>query len=66
MLDRLVEEYHCDADGWKKDKAIYEAYDEHGVIRQVDLHWHHHDDIGKVEYKLKTNRGYYYVDDWYD
>lgn len=55
-IDRLVDEYNCDASGWKKDKARYEAYDEYGVIRQVELHWYHHEDIGKVEYKLKTKK----------
>ena len=62
-IDRLVEEYHCDAAGWKKDKAIYEVYDEYGVIRKVELHWYHHDDVGKVEYKIKTRGGFVYLDE---
>ena len=65
-IDRLVEEYHCSASEWKKEKARYDVYDEYGEIRQVELHWYQHSDIGKVEYKVKTKGGYVYVDEWPD
>ena len=65
-IDRLVFDYNCNAEGWQKEKAIYEAYDEYGEIRQVELHWYQHSDIGKVEYKVKTKGGYVYIDEWPD
>ena len=39
-IDRLVEEYKCDAKGWQKKKAVFEVYDDYGEIRQVELHWY--------------------------
>lgn len=53
-IDRLVNEYQCDAENWQKEKARYEVYDEYGEIRFVELHWYRHPDIGNVEYKVKT------------
>ena len=43
---------------------MHEAYDEYGEIRKIELHWYQHDDVGKVEYKVKTKGGYVYVDEW--
>ncbi|MBQ9428609.1 MAG: hypothetical protein IJU41_03585 [Clostridia bacterium] len=63
-IDRLTDTYKCDAAGWQKEKARYEVYDENGNIRVVELHWYQHPDIGRVEYKVKTKGGYYYIDDW--
>ena len=63
-IDRLVDDYHCSADKWKKEKAIYDVYDDQKNIRQVELHWYYHDDIGRVEYKVKTKEGYWYIDEW--
>ncbi len=65
-IERLVDEYKCDAKGWQKEKAVFEVYDDYGEIRQVELHWYQHSDIGKVEYKVKTKGGYVYVDEWED
>ncbi len=65
-IERLVSTYNCDASGWQKEKAQFEVYDERGEIRQVELHWYQHQDIGKVEYKVKTKGGYVYVDEWPD
>lgn len=65
-IDRLVNEYQCDAENWQKEKARYEVYDEYGEIRFVELHWYRHPDIGNVEYKIKMKGGYVYVDDWPD
>lgn len=65
-IDRLVDTYKCDADGWQKEKAVYEVYDAYGEIRKVELHWYQHKDIGKIEYKVKTKGGYVYIDEWED
>ncbi len=65
-IDRLVDTYKCDAKGWRKEKAIYEVYDENGEIRNIEIHWYEHKDIGKVEYKVKTRGGYVYIDEWPD
>ena len=63
-IQRLVDTYNCEATGWQKEKAIYEVYDDSGEIRKVELHWYQHEDIGKVEYKVKTKGGYVYIDEW--
>ena len=63
-IDRLVDDYGCDAGGWRKEKARYQVYDEYGEIRKVELHWYQHEDIGKVEYKVKVKKGDIYVDEW--
>lgn len=63
-IERLVEEYNCSAEGWQKEKAIYEVYDEYSNIRQVELHWYQHPDIGKVEYKVKMRGESFYCDEW--
>lgn len=63
-IDRLVNEYNCSADEWQKEKARYQVYDEYGEIREVELHWYQHPDIGKVEHKLKMKGGSPYVDEW--
>ncbi|MBQ8340289.1 MAG: hypothetical protein IJY16_07590, partial [Clostridia bacterium] len=62
-IERLVDEYNCGAEGWQKEKAIYEVYDEYSNIRQVELHWYQHPDIGKVEYKVKVKGGRFYIDE---
>ncbi len=48
-IERLVNTYKCDANGWHKEKAVYEAYDEYGEIRKIELHWYQHEDIKNVE-----------------
>lgn len=63
-IERLIEEYNCDARRWRKEKAQYEVYDEDGNIRVVELHWYQHPEIGKVEYKVKLKGGIAYVDEW--
>lgn len=63
-IERLTEEYNCDARRWRKEKAQYEVYDEDGNIRVIELHWYQHPEIGKVEYKIKLKGGYVYVDEW--
>lgn len=63
-IERLTEEYNCDARRWRKEKAQYEVYDRDGNIRVVELHWYQHPEIGKVEYKIKLKGGYVYVDEW--
>lgn len=63
-IDRLVDVYNADAEHWRKEKAWFQVYDEYGEIREVELHWYQHPDIGKVEYKVKTRGGYVYVDEW--
>ena len=63
-IERLVDTYNCDAEGWQKEKAVFEVYDDFGDIRKVELHWYQHEDIGKVEYKVKTKGGYVYIDEW--
>ena len=63
-IDRLVDNYNCDAANWQKEKARFEVYDEYGEIRTVELHWYQHPDIGKVEYKVKSKGGRVYVDEW--
>lgn len=67
-IDRLVETYklfEADAAGWSKEKARYEAYDQYGEIRTVEIHWYRHDNVGRVEEKAKTDRfGHVYVDEW--
>ena len=65
-IDRLVDTYNCNAEGWQKEKAIFEVYDTYGEIRKVELHWYQHSDIGRVEYKVKTRGGYVYLDEWED
>ena len=65
-IQRLVDTYNCPADGWRKEKAIYEVYDDTGNVREIELHWYQHEDIGKVEYKVKTKGGYIFVDEWQD
>lgn len=64
-IDRLVDEYNCDEAGWHKEKARYQVYDEHDEIRKIELHWYQHEDIGKVEFKVKLDeRDEMYVDEW--
>ncbi len=63
-IERLIEEYNCDARRWRKEKAQYEVYYEDGNIRIVELHWYQHPEIGKVEYKVKTRGGDFYIDEW--
>lgn len=67
-IDRLVETYkqfEADASGWSKEKARYQAYDQYGEIRTVEIHWYRHENIGRVEEKAKTDRlGHIYVDEW--
>ena len=67
-IDRLVETYkqfETDAAGWSKEKARYQAYDQYGEIRTVEIHWYRHENIGRVEEKAKTDRlGHVYVDEW--
>lgn len=63
-VDRLVEKYNADAWQWQKEKARYEVYDEFGEIREIELHWYQHPDVGKVEYKLKTKERKVYTDEW--
>ena len=63
-IDRLVSTYNAPAQGWQKEKARYQVYDEFGEIRVVELHWYQHDEVGRVEYKLKTKGGGVYVDEW--
>lgn len=67
-IDRLVETYklfEADAAGWSKEKARYQAYDQYGEIRTVEIHWYRHENIGRVEEKAKTDRlGHVYVDEW--
>ncbi len=63
-IDRLVETYLADAPGWHKEKARYQVFDEYGAIREVELHWYQHEDVGRIEYKVKTKGGYIYVDEW--
>ena len=63
-IDRLVSTYNCPADGWRKEKAVFEVYDDLGEIRQVELHWYQHESIGKVEYKVKTRGGRVFIDEW--
>lgn len=63
-IERLTEEYNCDARRWRKEKAQYEVYDRAGNIRVIELHWYQHPEIGKVEYKIKLKGGYVYVDEW--
>ncbi len=63
-IERLVNQYNCDASNWQKEKAQFEVYDEYGEIRIVELHWYKHPDVGNVEYKVKTKGGYVYVDKW--
>lgn len=63
-IDRLVSTYNCPADGWRKEKAVFEVYDDLGEIRQVELHWYQHERIGKVEYKVKTRGGRVFIDEW--
>ena len=63
-IDRLVDTYNADAVHWHKEKARFQVYDEYGEIREVELHWYQHPDIGKVEYKVKSRGGYVYVDEW--
>ncbi|MCH3972101.1 MAG: phage portal protein [Oscillospiraceae bacterium] len=66
-ISRLVNDYNCDAEGWQKEKARYQVYDEYSEIREVELHWYQHYDIGRVEYKIKLNeRDEMYVDEWND
>ena len=67
-IDRLVETYkqfEADAAGWSKEKARYQAYDQYGEVRTVEIHWYRHENIGHVEEKAKTDRlGHIYVDEW--
>lgn len=63
-IERLVDTYNCDARRWRKEKAQYEVYDRDGNIRVVELHWYQHPEIGKVEYKVKTRGGDFYIDEW--
>ena len=63
-IDRLVSTYNAPAQGWHKEKARYQVYDEFGEIRVVELHWYQHEEVGRVEYKVKTKGGCVYVDEW--
>ena len=63
-IERLTEEYNCDARRWRKEKAQYEVYDRDGNIRVIELHWYQHPEIGKVEFKVKAKGGFFYIDDW--
>ena len=63
-IDRLVKTYNAPAEGWQKEKARYWVYDASGEQRQVELHWYQHEDVGKVEFKVKLkDNGGVYVDD---
>lgn len=63
-IDRLVDDYHAPESGWKKDKAVYQAYDDNNDIREVEVHWYYHDLVGKVEPKIKVKGGCMYKDEW--
>lgn len=63
-VDRLVEKYNAPADGWQKEKARYKVYDADGDEREIEVHWYQHQDVGRVEYKIKTKNGKVYVDEW--
>ncbi len=67
-IKRLVEEYkgfHADARNWSKQKARYEVVDEYGQIRQIEVHWYYHPNVGKCEDKIKFDEhGNYFVDLW--
>lgn len=64
-IKRLVDTYKASARLWRKEKARYEVYDDDGNIREIELHYYQHPDVGKVEYKVKTQEGFVYVDEWY-
>lgn len=67
-IDRLVKEYkEYDAypEGWQKEKARYQVYDEYGEIREVEIHWYQHENVGRVEEKPKLDKNNrMYVDEW--
>ena len=64
-VDRLVKVYNTpDAEKWQKEKARYWVFDADDDERQVEVHWYQHPDVGKVEFKIKTNEGSMYVDEW--
>lgn len=67
-IDRLVEdykEYDAYASGWQKEKARYQVYDEYEEMREVELHWYQHENVGKVEYKVKLDDfDHVFVDEW--
>ena len=54
---------HQRKDG-KKENARHQDNDEFGEICLVELYWHQHEDVGRVEYKVKTKGGRIYVDEW--
>ncbi len=64
-IDRLVRENGgASAEKWQKEKARYQVYDEYGEIREVELHWYQHEEVGRIEYKVKTKGGTMFVDEW--
>lgn len=64
-VDRLMHEYNAPIDKWQKEKARYWVYDTDSEERQIELHWYQHQDVGKVEYKVKLGpNGEVYVDEW--
>lgn len=67
-IDRLVEiykDYDAYASGWHKEKARYQVYDENEEIREIELHWYQHENVGKVEYKVKLGKqDEIYTDEW--
>ena len=67
-IDRLVREYRfftTDASKWQKQKARYQVFDEYGQIREIEIHWYQHPEVGKVEDKIKFDEhDRMFVDEW--
>lgn len=64
-IERLVNQYKgTDERGWQKRKAQYQAYDEYGEERTIEIHYYYHDKVGRVEDKVKFQGNSIYVDEW--
>ena len=61
QLNEPLKMVHCST----QEKAIYKVYDEYGEIREVEIHWYQHPDVGRVEEKVKAKNGHVYIDEWY-